>query len=107
EFLQAQPAKWDKASLSSIVVQTARPEAPVLHLSACYFAGARDRVTRRETDKGHAEVTALAGVDRGGRDAVTVLGKAKVWAHNCAFGPHAALFRLQGSGKRENLELKL
>ncbi len=41
----------------------------------------------------------LTNKDFGGGDAVVRDGRVKISAIDCAFGPHAVLFRLQGGGK--------
>jgi serine/threonine protein kinase len=103
-FVQARPSFNEKKRLSSVVVDASEGGSPALSLDQCWFLGGRDWVVQGEVGK--AEKVAA-----GGQDAVLRRGPARVSAVNCAFGPHAATFRLEGFGpveadeKRWNLEV--
>ncbi len=110
EFVQAQPPADPQHSRLSAVVLDGSAEAgprPSLSLAECRFVAARQFGARGDGEAVAAEAPRLRDVDRGGQDAVTVLGGAGVVATQCVFGPHAALFRVDGRGKRERAEVQL
>jgi serine/threonine protein kinase len=83
EFIQARPGIGDKR-LTSLAVEGDAPAD--LHLTGCRF------LSFTEFD---GEVLSNAGAF-GGNDAVLRDGPVMVQAVDCAFGPHEAMFRLQG-----------
>jgi serine/threonine protein kinase len=87
EFIQARPNHGDKrlASLEAVGDDEAPPG---LTLDECLFLS----FDGLDNDT-------LTNQDFSGDDAVVRDGRVKISAKNCAFGPHAALFRLQGGGK--------
>src|SRR5262249_36814145 len=105
EFIQAQP------DLDSINRQT-RPsgaaprmtsvlaeseKAAVLNLTECCFLGFD---TLEYTSENSAP---FSGTTPGGQDAVTRRGQVAITASNCVFGPHAAVFRLEGADADKSL----
>jgi hypothetical protein len=66
-----------------------------LLLSECCFLGFGE-MTKAQGDADQPEVLQLHDAGRGGFDAVLRRGPAQIEAVNCAFGPHAAVFRLEG-----------
>jgi serine/threonine protein kinase len=100
EFIQARVvAEQPKRRLASVVVepsQTIQAGPPSLSLEGCTFLGFKGM-------KGGAAPGSLqfGGADLGGLDAVVRRGPVAVTALQCAFGPHANVFRLEGdSGGR-------
>src|SRR5262249_54874180 len=92
-FVQAQPSFAAGRRLSSLVVAAEQPGTE-LALQGCCFLGF-GRLTARE---GRPDEPVLSGVDPGGQDAVLRRGPARISAVDCAFGPHACTFRLEGEG---------
>jgi serine/threonine protein kinase len=85
EFLQG---NWPEPSaFSSVALRT-----PLASFERCCFLGGKD--------VNHPAGAAASGgwlnrVSDGGQTAVALLGPSQVSAQNCAFGPHAALFRFE------------
>jgi hypothetical protein len=76
---------------SALIVEASRDlgEKPQLTLEDCYFVCAEK------------SGQTLSGLERSGQDAVTLKTPVKVQATNCAFAPHCALFRMEGTGQSE------
>jgi serine/threonine protein kinase len=85
EFMQAgQPANLVTDRPSSVVLSAVnRAARPTLTLKDCYFVGYEE-----------ASEDEFKNAKSGGQDAITLKTGADVVATNCAFGPHAALFRI-------------
>jgi serine/threonine protein kinase len=96
-FLQARPSLNEKKPLASVLVEAPEGGKLALLLEACAFLGFRD-LGERPASAGGADEWLLGKAAEGGQDAVLRRGPAQVQAVNCAFGPHAAAFRLEGPG---------
>jgi hypothetical protein len=104
EFLQGYCLRGSR--FSSLAVQPATAPAgngaqPHVTLEKCCFLGAK--AVRRADVPTMGSDGWLKDVVAGGQIAVAILGGASVRASDCAFGPHAALFRFEG--KRTSSEL--
>jgi hypothetical protein len=95
EFLQGfcLPA----SRFSSVVVQSGPAKAQV-GFERCGFLGGKEV---KRPDAAAMGGDWLTRADKGGQAAVLVLGDASVSASNCAFGPHASLFRFERKGQSE------
>jgi serine/threonine protein kinase len=82
---------------ASVVVEGASGPAgrTRLVLSECCFLGFAE-MGKAQVDADQPEVLQLHDAGRGGFDAVVRRGPAQIEAVNCVFGPHAAVFRLEG-----------
>jgi serine/threonine protein kinase len=96
EFIQAGQAADPDADRPSSVLLSAvnRAWQPTLRLEDCYFVGYEEAVE----DK-------FKNAKYGGQDAVTLKSMAKVVATNCAFGPHAAMFRIDPGAEGSELRV--
>jgi hypothetical protein len=99
QFVQASaPQQQDqKKGLASVVVEgtgglTGRTR---LLLSECCFLGFGE-MNKAQVESDQPETLQLHDAGRGGFDAVVRRGPAQIEAVNCAFGPHASIFRLEG-----------
>jgi serine/threonine protein kinase len=105
EFIQTQPDR-------DIVNRPARPfggaprmtsvlaeseKAVVLNLTECCFLGFAALEYTSESS------APFSGTTPGGQDAVTRHGPVSVTASNCVFGPHAAVFHLEGADADKSL----
>jgi serine/threonine protein kinase len=98
EFIQGQPAfKVEDKRLASLVIQADRRARSEVKVNECCFLGFGKF--------GASNEYAISGGDprkqEGGQDAVVRRGPARLLVSNCAFGPHAATFRLEGSESSE------
>src|SRR5262249_37842531 len=83
--IQVNPPTANSGQLSSVLVEGANDRfATHLNLARCFF-GARERAS---------------GPAWGGQDAVTLDGAATVFAEQCTFGPHVALFHCRQPGSQ-------
>ena len=99
EFIQVRPGTGDKRLASLDVASDGA--AATLTLSGCRFLS-----FQRIEYEGLDSEALLNDGPFGGDDAVLREGPVQIQADNCAFGPHGALFRLEG-GKDENAALTL
>jgi hypothetical protein len=101
EFVQVGPQFSAKHRLASVFVDGQRgAAAPLLKLEECCFLGCQQLDEVREgPDPSRPRVLEPGKTERGGLDAVVRRGPVRVDAVNCAFGPHAAAFRLAGGGE--------
>jgi serine/threonine protein kinase len=102
-FLQVGPSFNEKKRLASVVVEATETGNSRLTLEGCAFLGFRDLSEGR----GGADEWRLGMVAEGGQDAVLRRGPVKVQASQCAFGPHAAAFRLEGGGSEGSADLEV
>jgi hypothetical protein len=95
EFIQAQPTfyTFPAAPRLASVVADAGPAEPRLDLEGCCFLG----FEKLSEEKEQPGKLVLERADRGGQDAVVRRGAVEVRATDCAFGPHLATFRLEGT----------
>jgi hypothetical protein len=93
-FIQVQPSFDADARMASVRVDAdgATPSLALRGSSFLGFASSRPSVTASAADD---TSTVPADVARGGQDAVAQTGAARVDARDCAFGPHASVFRLE------------
>ncbi len=98
QFVQAQSPLDQKKGMASIVVDGfgATANRTKLTLSECCFLGFGEL-----TNRGDSEPMQLDKAERGGFEAVVRRGSVQVEAVDCAFGPHAADFRLEGKSPQE------
>jgi serine/threonine protein kinase len=99
EFLQG---NWQPDSLfGSLAVQGTAARTHV-DLTSCCFLGGKEV---RRPDSQALGGAWLVKVNEGGRTAVAVAGGAQIDATDCAFGPHASLFRFEqkSSGSKVSL----
>jgi serine/threonine protein kinase len=92
EFLQTRSLHGERR-LASLVADAGAGGRATLKLTDCCFLGFQDL-------QGAAPDLVLHGAQRGGDDAVVRRGAVEVRAADCAFGPHATAFRLEGKGTR-------
>jgi serine/threonine protein kinase len=100
QFVQAnEPKNPDMRSVgvSSVVVDGAatRTGKTRLILTECCFLGFKE-LTKVQGEPNQADVLQLKDAAHGGFHAVVRRGAAQIEAINCAFGPHDAVFRLEG-----------
>jgi serine/threonine protein kinase len=90
EFVQANPSLNEKNRLTSVLAQSS--DSATLQLSESCFLG----FASLQTAGGGQGTPVFSGASSGGQDAVARRGPVRLEATNCAFGPHAATFRLEG-----------
>jgi hypothetical protein len=96
EFIQAQATFNSTERLASVFADAgAGRGTPRLDLTGCCFLGF-EKLSEEPTEDGPKKLV-LGRADRGGQDAVVRRGAVQVRATDCAFGPHLAAFRLEGS----------
>lgn len=91
-FVQAMPGP-EPRGLISLLADAKRGQA-TLSVRECVFLG-YGRAGRGDES--------YAGAEIGGQEAVTLMGRMTLKAENCAIGPHASAFRLDGGDARVEL----
>jgi hypothetical protein len=91
EFLQGVLSRSPDSPYTSVAVVASRGTRPEVRFDRCCFLGGKE--VKRPAPKGMGGGEWLAQVAEGGQTAVAVQGAATVSATDCAFGPHASLFR--------------
>lgn len=102
EFLQVSPGFYKDKRMTSVLAESDRPA--VLTVTESCFLGFRSLSTERSGDR---QDMIFDGADCGGQDAISRSGPVRIDASNCLFGPHSAVFRLDGSAPNENGRLQL
>ncbi|MHB1423987.1 MAG: serine/threonine-protein kinase [Gemmataceae bacterium] len=106
EFLQAEPCsereKEKDSRMASLLFESDDPASLILTESC--FLGFGSLAIR--SGEGREELV-FSGAASGGQDAVARRGPVRIEAANCLFGPHAAVFRLEGGSLGENGLLRL
>ncbi|HEY7326315.1 MAG TPA: serine/threonine-protein kinase [Gemmataceae bacterium] len=101
EFIQAQPCtdrdKEKDSRMSSLLADAKDPAK--LTVTESTFLGFGSLALK--AGDGQNELV-FSGAASGGQDAIARRGRVRIEATNCLFGPHAAVFRLEGSGPDEN-----
>ncbi len=103
EFLQGISARSPDTPYSSVAVVASRGAPPEVRFDRCCFLGGKE--VKRPAPMGMGGDW-LGGAGEGGQTAVAVQGGAAVRATDCAFGPHAALFRFFDKGPGASLRLR-
>jgi hypothetical protein len=94
EFLQGNGLRSPEVAYNSVAVVAPRGGVQV-RFDRCCFLGGKE-VKRPAGAPGADGAGWLTQVSDGGQTAVAVKDVASVSADNCAFGPHATLFRVEG-----------
>jgi serine/threonine protein kinase len=106
EFIQAQPCtereKEKDSRMASLLVEAANPAT--LSLTGSVFLGFGSMAIKSEDGQKEMVFSEAAS---GGKDAVTRRGPVRIEASNCLFGPHAAVFRLEGDAPGDSGLLRL
>jgi predicted Ser/Thr protein kinase len=108
EFVQAEPLyDFSAARLSGLWVTNGVGEAikPTVKLTQCAFIGGQKEAKRVNSADGLDVVWTLAGIEQGGQNAVTVGDGVRLEAENCVFGPHQAVFHMQGRDRDVEVSL--
>jgi serine/threonine protein kinase len=106
EFIQAQPClerdKEKDSRMASLLIDAKDPAK--LTVTESTFLGFDSLAIK--PGQGRKELV-FSGAAAGGQDAVTRRGRVRIEAANCLFGPHAALFRLEGGAADDSGLLRL
>jgi serine/threonine protein kinase len=92
-FIQANLSGNEQKRMASVFIESSGPSS--LILNECCFLGFASLGAESNGD-GPSKMV-FSGAASGGQDAITRRGPANIEATNCLFGPHAALFRLEGA----------
>lgn len=95
EFIQAQPEEGRRVASVVIEAVPGLTSMPTLDLQECCFLGYRELTVRPGSAQEGLEVVRLEKLEGGGQDAVVRRGAAHVDAYQCAFSPHASIFRVE------------
>ncbi|HZV06506.1 MAG TPA: serine/threonine-protein kinase [Gemmataceae bacterium] len=106
EFIQANPCnereKAKDSRMASILAESSNQSS--LNVTGSCFLGFGSMGTKTP-DAGKDMV--FSGAAAGGQDAITRRGPVRIEANNCLFGPHAAVFRLEGAATGDSSPLRL
>jgi hypothetical protein len=107
EFIQTEPCsereKEKDCRMASILAESTS-QSSSLNVSGCCFLGFASMGTKR----GNASKDMVfSGAATGGQDGITRRGPVRIEADNCLFGPHAAVFRLEGNAPGDSSQLRL
>ncbi len=93
EFVQLTP-RGEASRMASVLVEAGTTEPSALTVRKSCFLGFDSAESSAEEGR-----YKLAFDKPGGQDAIARRGRVFIDAQDCAFGPHAALFRLEGSAE--------
>jgi serine/threonine protein kinase len=99
EFLQG--SGEGRSSYSSVAIDSVKPDATKARFQRCAFLAGKT-VQRPSSDSEGW----LPDVGAGQPTAVALQGPAEIQATNCAFGPHAILFRFEGKKPGSSLDVR-
>ncbi len=105
-FIQIQPSYDSDARLSSVRLD-AEGSSSHLALTGCAFLGFGSRTSPAPILGIEDAFGAPTNVGHGGQDAVVARDGASLDVQNCAFGPHASIFHLEGADVTGRGELAL
>ena len=103
QFIQADPLYSEQKRMTSVLVESHGPSTLILSES-CFLGFAS---LGAESNGEGLQKMAFSGAASGGQDAVTRRGPTSIEATNCMFGPHTALFRLEGTAPDKDGQVSL
>jgi serine/threonine protein kinase len=102
EFVQVTPSFDSVKRVASIRAEATGGRSSLLKLEECCFLGFMAVEEVSQPGMGQPVSLQPFRVERGGQDGIVRRGSVRVEASNCAFGPHSAAFRFEGSPSAED-----
>jgi serine/threonine protein kinase len=99
EFIQANPS-GSKTRMTAVLAEAQEP-AKLSLSESCFLGFAKLEENKTEGTLKFSEAAS------GGQDAITRRGPVAIEATNCVFGPHAAVFRLEGAVGEDEGQVRL